>query len=535
VGIEAQVIGLMIVAVLVAGGARRMRVPYTVAMVLTGLAVSFLHTGALVADIRLDPHLILVTFLPGLLFEAAYHLDLRKLRSNIRTILMLAVPGILISMTIIGFLLNRLLGLPLIDALLFGVLISATDPIAVTSLFKELGVSRRLSIVVEGESLFNDGAAIVVYSILVGVVTGDQAFSLAGSITTFFVTVAGGAVLGIVAGLVARLMMRGLEDQVLHIALTAILAYGTYLFAEEALHGAVSPVIAVVVAAITLGNDRSVDARRATSMVTIISFWEFVVFLINSAIFLLIGLSIDPVTLLKDTGPVLVATGVILFARVLVVYPARYITNRFIRSMPARWGHVLFWGGLRGAVSMALALSLPDELASRELLSTMAFGYVLFSLIVQGLTIRPLLSRLGMTRVSLRRQEYEQRRARMGMAHAAVHAIDALHAENILAGPVCDDLRAFFQQRADQEWQDLEDLLKHEPGLVEVDLRYVRREIAGAQKQALRRMVQRGVISEEVASKLSREADEMAEHLHRDDWEPTSLPKDIPSGLPDEN
>jgi CPA1 family monovalent cation:H+ antiporter len=520
--IEAQITGLLIIAVLVAVGARRMDVPYTIAMVLTGLGVSFFHRELAIDDISLAPRLILITLLPGLLFEAAYHLDMRKLQRNLRTILLLAVPGILISMFIIGILLNQLLGLPLAEAMLFGIIISATDPIAVVALFKELGVSRRLSIVVEGESLFNDGAAIVFYSILLGVATGDQAFSLTQSIGTFLVTAAGGAALGFIAGQLTAYLMQFTEEHVLNVALTAILAYGTYLFAEEVLHGAVSPVIAVVVAAIIVGNATS-QSRSASAIIPIIPFWEFIAFLINSAIFLLIGLTFEPRSLLNYAVPVLVTIVVILFARALVVYPLRWVAHRFIRPMPARWGHILFWGGLRGAVSMALALSLPARLASREMLITMAFGYVLFSLIVQGLTIRPLLTRLGMAHISPRQREYELYRARLGMAHAAIHTIDILHDEHMFAGPIRAQIRDLFRNQIDENWNELEKLLMADPTLAEFDVHYIQHEILGAQKQALRRIVQRGILSGEVEAELRREIDELIDRVDREDWEPNAV------------
>jgi CPA1 family monovalent cation:H+ antiporter len=523
---ESQFIGLMAIAVLVAVSARRLRVPHTIAMMLTGLGAGMLRLGPELTDISLDPHLILVTFLPGLLFEAAYHLDLRELRDNLRTILMLAVPGVLLSMFVIGVLLNQILGIRLVEALLFGILISATDPIAVTALFRELGVSKRLSIIVEGESLFNDGAAIVLYSILLGVATGDQAFSLAGSITNFFATVAGGAVLGLVAGLIVGEMMRRTEDHLIDIALTTILAYGTYLVAEELLHGAVSPVIAVVVAAIYVGNYGSNGGYSATSTVTIVSFWEFVAFLINSAIFLLIGLDVAPADLLKNIKPVMIGVGVILLARALVVYPLGFLVNWRVRKMPIEWAHVLFWGGLRGAVSVALILSLPaplevsQPLESRLILEEMAYGYILFSLIVQGLTIRPLLGRLGLTHVGAQEREYERRQARMVMAHAAMHAIDNLHEQNILSGPVCDNLRATFKQQFNEHWSALEKIVAAEPRVIDTNFRYMQREIAGAQKQSLLQMMRRGTLSEDVYSELVREVDEQIQRSYQEGWRP---------------
>lgn len=185
------------ISVLVAYLATRLRVPYTIAMVLVGLGVSLLHLGlGQYLAIELEPELILLIFLPGLLFEASYHIDLTLLRANLRSILLLAIPGVLVSTIIVGLIVNLGLGLSVGEALLFGVIISATDPVAVVALFKQLGVDRRLGIIVEGESLFNDGVAIVGYSILIGIAAGTSTFNLADSAVNFVVTVAGGATLG---------------------------------------------------------------------------------------------------------------------------------------------------------------------------------------------------------------------------------------------------------------------------------------------------------------------------------------------------
>jgi CPA1 family monovalent cation:H+ antiporter len=523
VGIESLVIGIMVVAVFVAATARRFRMPYTIAMVLTGLAVSLVRLPTELSDLRLSPHLILVTFLPGLIFEAAYHLDLTQLRDNIRTIVMLAVPGMILSTLIIGWLLHMLLPLGVTEAMLFGILISATDPIAVIGLFKELGVERRLGILVEGESLFNDGAAIVLYSILLGVATGQETFSLGQTTITFFVTVAGGVALGLIVGLIFSELMKRTEDHVLDIALTAIVAYGTYLFAEEALHGAVSPVIAVVVAAVYVGNYGSQGSYSGSSQVTIISFWEFTAFLINSAIFLLIGIEIDPVAFIEYARPVAIAIGAVLVARVIVIFTMRYIVNRSIRRFPVSWGYVLIWGGLRGAVSIALVLSLPFTLGSRELLEIMAFGYVLFSLIVQGLTIRPLLNRLGITKVSEKRKDFERKRAGIAMSQAAISALDQLYQDNILSGPVCTQLRGMFEDQIDDQWGELERMIAQDPSLVEQNVELVQRQIINRQKRALRRLLQRGILSEDVFEDLSAELDEHELHTRQGDWRPRSV------------
>jgi CPA1 family monovalent cation:H+ antiporter len=521
-GVEALLVtflAFLTAAVLVSYGASRLRLPYTVAMVLVGLCVSILRaiTGHHLAG-ELEPELILLIFLPGLLFEASYHLDLHQLRANLRPILWLAIPGVLISALVVAFLARLGLRLSLVDALLFGVLISATDPIAVVALFKELGVDKRLGVVIEGESLFNDGVAIVGYTILVGIAAGTDSFSLVEGLIGFVVTVAGGATLGIAAGFLFAELMKRTDEPLINIALTTILAYGTYLLAEEGLHGLVSPVIAVVVAGVIVGNYGSSGRHSATSTTMIATVWEFVVFVINSAIFLLIGLQVEVTALLGRIGAVILIIAAVLVARAIVVYLLRLVINVKQPAIPLAWGHVMFWGGMRGAVGIALVLSLPAAIASRELLITLAFGYVLFSVVVQGLTIKPLLNRLGLTRGSEKERDFEESLSQMAAAQASIAALERMHQEHLLSGPIADHLRRRFEDRIQQHQLDINRLVAENPGLAEKNVRLVQRELAAAQKQSLLVLLRRGIISEEVHSGFTARIDEDLRQRSSQDW-----------------
>jgi CPA1 family monovalent cation:H+ antiporter len=527
--IEAQVVTLLAVAVLVAYVADRFRVPYTVAMVLTGLGVSVLGLGLESFQVfELEPQLILMTFLPGLLFEAGYHINLSELRDNLTTILIMAIPGLVISAAISGGLIALGLGLPVATALLFGVLISATDPIAVTALFKELGVDKRLGVIVEGESLFNDGVSIVLYSILVGVAMGQTSFSLADGIADFLVTVAGGAALGLAVGFLFAELMRHTEEPLIDLALTSILAYGLYLFAEEALHGRVSPVIAVVVAAIVVGSYGLRGRHSATSTATIVTFWEFVVFLINSAIFLLIGLEISISSLIDSAVPVAITIGVVLLARAVVVYVLGFTANVLAPDFTLKWAHVMFWGGLRGAVSIALVLSLPAALESRQLLITLAFGYVLFSLIGQGLTVGPLLKLLGLTRRSERAREFEELLAQSAAAQASISALKRMEDEHLIGSPVADHLASRYEPRIHEVQARLRQMVAEEPSLVDTNVRLLQREITNSQKRALRSLLNRGSISEETYQECVGKIDNQARDRVVEDW---ILSSDLIKGL----
>lgn len=521
--LELQVIGLLIIAVLVATLARRVRIPYTVALVLTGLAVSALNVAPALGDVSLSPTLILLTFLPGLIFEAAYHLDLRALRDNLKPILLLAVPGVLISMAIIGYLTHWLFDIPLAEALLFGVLISATDPISVVALFKELGVDKRLGVIVEGESLLNDGAAIVVYSILSSIATGQETFVLSAGLLEFFITVLGGVGLGLVTGLLISELMKRTNDHVLDIALTFILAYGTYLLAEVVLSEVFSPVIAVVTAGIYVGNYASRGEYSAPSQVTITTFWEFVGFLLNSAVFLLIGLRIESTTLLDNFLLVLISVGIVLVARAAVVYVMGFIINRLFGKLPLKWAHVLFWGGLRGAVSVALALSLPLGLEARGLIQLLAFGYVMFSIIGQGLTIKPLLTQLGLISISEERLTFERERARMAMGESSIQALAKMREEHLLSDRIFSQVQSVLDERIDGHRHSMDQLVAANPSLIENDAELVQREVVAHQKRALHHLLRRGAISEAVYDEMNAEIDERTTRMDEEDWHPRSI------------
>ena len=507
------------VAVLVAWAATRLRIPYTIAMVLVGLGVSVLHLSRQFhLSIELEPDLILLVFLPGLLFEASYHIDLTLLRANLRSILLLAIPGVLISTAVVGLIVYAGLSLPLGVALLFGVIISATDPVAVIALFKDLGVTKRLSIIVEGESLFNDGVAIVGYTILVGIAAGTSTFNAVDTVVGFVVTVVGGAMLGGVLGFIFSELMKRTDNPLIDIALTFILAYGTYLLAEESFHGLVSPVIAVVVAGIVVGNYGSRGGHSATSTTMIVTFWEFAVFLINSAVFLLIGLEVESSLLLDNLGPVVLAIGAVVLARAIVVYGLRLVINRRATAIPLDWAHVMFWGGMRGAVSIALVLSLPLALDGRPALVALVFGCVLFSVIGQGLTIRPLMSRLGLTRRTEKQRHFEEAVARIAAAEASSNALERMREQHLLSRPIANRLQRRFEDWVEVRSQNLFRMIAEDPSLAEANVRLMQQEIGHAQKQALQRLLRRGVISEEVHSEFVANIDELLKSPSTMDW-----------------
>lgn len=387
---------LLAIATLVAIVARFVKAPYTVALVLAGLALGSLTS---LSPPHLTKELLFGLFLPGLLFEAALHITRDELRQNARAVLGLAVPGVLAGMLFIAAALSfgaRALGLGELDfmgTLVFAALIGATDPIAVIALFKQLGAPKRLSVIVEAESLLNDGTAVVFFSIVMTAATGSHPSVLAAAIEFMKVT-GGGIVIGALAAVLVRAAMRLANDPMIGVSLTTLAAYGSFQLAERL---GLSGVIATVVAGMIVGDAaRHGRSIGTTARVSIESFWEYVAFALNSLVFLLIGFEVEVGELGRAYALIALAYLVVTLSRGLLVGAVVAVLRGTSERMPWRWAVILGWGGLRGALSMVLALATPPDFPHRRELVAMTYGVVVLSLVVQGLTIRPLLSRLGL-------------------------------------------------------------------------------------------------------------------------------------------
>lgn len=408
--IEIDILVLLAVACLTAIALTRIKFPYTVTLVLLGIALGWLGENVqsleVIRTLTLSHDLILFVFVPPLIFESALNLDSRLLLRNLVPILMLAAPGLLLSTAIVGSILAWGTPLNLPQALLFGSLISATDPVAVIALFKELGAPKRLGILVEGESLFNDATAIVTFNIILAVMVSGSGFGLPelqqGGID-FAVSFFGGVVLGAALGFVMRLLLTLTKENPLVLAsLTTVVGYAAFLLAEEAFE--VSGVIAVVSAGVVLGwfksNQLKPEARYFLS-----EFWEYLAFLANSLIFLLVGLTVSGLNFFAQVeqtqdlfGAIALTLLAILIARVIVVFGVTGLLNRVQPSgaVPFSYQIVSFWGGLRGAVCLALALSFDPSFPNRDLMLMLTLGVVLFTLLIPGTTIAPLMQKLGL-------------------------------------------------------------------------------------------------------------------------------------------
>ena len=391
-------IWLLIAASAIAILAKRLRAPYTVALVAGGLILSTLHlphVSPLDPGQRpewLSPDVILILFLPALVFEGSVKLNVRQLVRNSSPLLLLAILGVLFAAIVTGSLVHWTIGLPMQMALLFGAIISATDPISVLAIFKDLKMDRRLSLIIEGESLLNDGTAAALFQILLaGIVAGH--LGVARGIGQFLLAVFGGGILGSLLGYAASGLTRSIDDPEVQITLTAVVAYGSYLLAYQ-LH--LSGIIATASAGLVFGNLGTRDCSNQTKT-ALESFWAYIAFIMNSLVFLLIGLEVHVDALIRSWRPVLLCVAAVLLGRALSVYLLVPVSNTLAEKIPLRWQHVIVWGGLRGSLALALALSLDSRFPSRDLVLDLTFGVVVFSILVQGLTIKPLLKVLGLS------------------------------------------------------------------------------------------------------------------------------------------
>lgn len=392
---------------LMTGISQKIRLPYTILLVVTGIILGRIAETwqplSILTDFRLGPEVMLFVFLPALIFESGYSIDTRQLHQDLPPILMLAIPGMLMSTFIVGFGIWWLLDIKLIVALVFGALISATDPVAVIALFKELGVPKRLYVLVEGESLLNDATAIVAFSILVGIAVagGGIGWGDSGSIIVEFLRVfIGGVIVGSLLGFAVCEMLYRIRSELPVILTTSIIvAYASFILSEHVLH--VSGVMSVVGSAIALKRYSILkfghDATHA-----IHSSWEVIVLSMNSLLFLLVGLSVRFENVPAMLGATLLVVILILLARAISIYNMLPLATRLFRlpHVSKADRHIMWWGGLKGGLAIAVVLSIPDSLPEKQFLFDLTIGVVMFTLLISAPTIRPFMERLGLNRLT---------------------------------------------------------------------------------------------------------------------------------------
>ncbi|MDQ4086631.1 MAG: cation:proton antiporter [Pseudomonadota bacterium] len=392
---------LLFVASLVAMITRRLKLPYSVGLVAAGILLALLPVGL---DVALTPELVFTVLLPPLIFEAAIQIPWRPFRRELPLLLLLVTVGVGLAATALAVGMHYIIGWSWLGAAFFGVLMAATDPVSVIALFRTVDVDERLHLLVEAESLLNDGAAAVAFAILVLIASGAAPGPAAIGGQLLF-SVAGGIGCGVAVAAPLLLIAGRTTDHLVEITLTTLAAFGSFLLAE---HFHMSGVLAALTAGLLVGNVGWMGSISDSGRPAVLSFWEYAAFLANSFVFILIGSREASISV----GPVLAAAAVAvvlsMVGRAAAVYPVGFLFRRSGLAVSPAYQHVLWWGGLRGALSLALALALPASVPEREDIITVSLVVVAFSIFVQGLTMEPFIRRLGLVRKA---DDVEERQA----------------------------------------------------------------------------------------------------------------------------
>ncbi len=510
--IEPLLLALMMAVAGLSVLARMVRVPYPILLVLGGLVLGFVPG---MPAVELPPELVLVAFLPPLLYWAGFFSSPRDLRADARAISMLAVGLVLATMVAVAVLAHAMVeGMPWPAAFALGAIVSPTDPLAASAIGRRLGVPRRLLTVLEGESLVNDATALTAYRVAV-VAAASGSFVLWQAGLRFVVMAAGGVVVGLLVGWLVAELRRRLDDPVVEIVVSVFTGYAAYLPAE--LLG-VSGVLAAVTAGVYVGW-RAPGLSSAATRLLGFSFWEVLVYLANAVLFILVGLQLRPI--LEDLGgtavAVLVAQGALVSAVVIVVrlgwgfsipYLVRLVDRRpsqVMRRVGARERLLVGWCGMRGAVSLAAALALPLDFPMRNLILFLTFAVILATLVVQGLTLPALIRRLRLEDDDS--EEREEVKGRLAATHAALDRLDELAGADWTRDDTVERLHAMYEFRRRR--------LKARGGYLEDDgaedrsqaYQRLLRELLEAQRQAIVRLRNQGQISNDVMHRIERELD----------------------------
>ena len=504
---ELVIVGLFAVATLVALAARRLKVPYTVALVLAGLGLGSAHVFEAP---HLTKELLYTIFLPGLLFEAAFHIEFRKFLQNKLAVFSLSLPGVIASVLLTTVLLVPTVeGLALEErftwreGLVFASLIAATDPIAVVALFKSLGAPKRLAVLVEGESLLNDGTSVVVFTLVLAFVTGAPT-TAAHAVVDFARVVGLGVLIGLTIGYAASFVIHKVDDPMIEITVTTIAAYGSFAVAES-VH--LSGVIATVTAGMLCGNHAAPTGMSASTRVAVASFWEYLAFALNSLVFLLIGFEVRLEELLHAWRPVLVAFAAVTIARAVVIGGVGIGLSRTREKIPLPWLGVLTWGGLRGALSMVLVLGLPTDFGHRSILVTTTFGVVILSILVQGTTMGSLLRKLRLVSASETKLEHEKLRGRLKSGRSALAELQRMSAQRGFAEQAVAPLRDEYERRVRETEQSLEALHSRFEGFAEEERLVARRQALIVEKDTILSAYRSGEIGEQSYEELLADVD----------------------------
>ncbi|MBE9089781.1 sodium:proton antiporter [Microcystis aeruginosa LEGE 11464] len=495
---------LLLIATAVALVTQRLRISYVAGLVLAGLPI----TDLLSRRIGLDPFLVLNLFLPILIFEAAINTDISRLRSTFKPITLLAGPGSVFSAAIIAVLVKFGLGLDWIPALLVGVILANTDTVSIIAVFKEIRVPSRLSTIVEGETLFNDAAALVTFNLLL-VIYATGTISTTQVIKEVLIVALGGGLVGAVLGYLCLPIYVRLRDPLSSLLLTVALALGAFQLGQFL---GVSGAVAVVIAGLVFGNLGLPRSASASDRITLISFWEYAGFIVNTFIFLLIGIEINPLTLWQTLPSIVLVILAYQLGRILSVYSLLSVLRWIDRPIPLRWQHILILGNIKGSLSMALAVAIPLALTGRELIIELVFGSVLFSLVIQGLALPWLIKKLNISQVSAVTRDIGQLQLQLIASKAAQDELANLLKSGVLPKAVYEELWASYQAKVAVSERRLRDAYNQsrsgqmEPNYGQLDA--IRRRLFLAEKAALGDALRKRIVPEDLVQSYVKGLDE---------------------------
>jgi Na+/H+ antiporter len=517
--VETVLVVLLVAVVVLAAAARAVNIPYPIVLVVGGLFLGFVPG---LPDVALEPELVLVLFLPPLLYSAAFFANLHDLKQDLRSISLLAVGLVLATMCTVAVVAHELIdGMPWGAAFALGAIVAPTDPVAATAVARRLGVPRRIINVIEGESLVNDGTALVAYRVAVSAAVGGT-FSLLDASVEFVLGALGGIAIGLAVGWVISEIRRRIDDIPIEVTISLLSGYAGYLPAEAI---DASGVLAAVTVGVVLGW-RAPQISTASMRLTGYAIWEILVFLLNALLFVLIGLQLpmildglsgEPtITLLGYAAAVSLAVIVTRIAWVNVVtYLIRAIDRRpQQRERRQGWRPRLIgaWAGMRGSVSLAAALALPTDFPERNIVLFLTFSVIFVTLVLQGLTLPLLIRRLGVRDDGAdAREELLGRRAAVD---AALLRLDELSAEEWTRDETAERMRAMYEYRRNRlaaraGEADDSDRIEHR------SLKYQKmvRSVLDAQREEIVRLRNSGAISNDVMHRLERELDLEDERL----------------------
>jgi monovalent cation:H+ antiporter, CPA1 family len=495
---------LLLIATVVALVTQKLRIPYVTGLVLAGLPI----TELLSLRVGLDPSLVLNLFLPILIFGAAINTDIRRLRSTFKPIALLAGPGSILSSAIIAGVVKFGLGLDWIPALLVGVILANTDTVSMIAVFKDIRVPPRLSTIVEGETLFNDAAALISFNLLL-VIQATGSLTVAQGIQELLVVALGGIVVGGILGYLSLPIFVRLQDPLSSLLLTVALALGTFQIGQSL---GVSGAVAVVIAGLVFGNLGLPRSTSASERMTLLNFWEYAGFSVNTFIFLLIGIEINPLTLWSTLPAIALVIVAYQVGRILSVYGLLAGLRWIDRPLPWVWQHVLVLGNIKGSLSMALALAIPLTLTGRELIIELVFGAVLFSLVIQGLALPWLIKWLNISPISDAIEEIGQLQIQLIASKAAQDELASLLKSGVLPEALYEDLWATYQTRVAASEQSLREVYERhqvEPSTSnQSQLDAIQRRLFLAEKAAIGDALRKRIVPDDVVQPYLKELDE---------------------------